>query len=79
MGASPACVVPSSCSGVAGCLPFPLAGARFLGAGRVRSRGSPCSPTSSFGYLEERPPTTLAVAFAFPFLRTSYRALHWIT
>jgi len=76
---SPACVVPSSGSGVTGCLPFPLGGARFLGAGWVRSGGSPCSPPPSSGWLEERSPFTLAVAFPFPFLRVSYRALHWIT
>ena len=62
----------SSGSGGAGCLPFPLAEARFLGVGRVVLEGSPCSPPPSGG-------PTLAVAFAFPFLRVSYLALHWIT
>ena len=74
-----ACVIPSSVSEVAGCLPFPLAGARFLGADRVRSGGSSCSPPSSLGCLEGRSPSPLAVALAFPFLRVSYLALHWTT
>ena len=79
VGTSPACVTLSSWSEVGGCLPFPLAGARFLGTGRVRSGGSDCSSPSSLGCLEDRPPATLAVAFAFPFLIVSYRALHWTT
>ena len=73
------CVIPSSGSEVVGCLPFPLPGARFLGAGRVRSGGSSCSSPSSSGCLEERSPSAFVVAFAFPFLRVSYLALHWTT
>jgi len=76
---SPTCVGSSSGSGVGGCLPLPFADARFLDLGRVVSEGSPCVSPSSPGTLVEGPPSTLAVTFAFPFLRVSYRALHWTT
>lgn len=72
-------VEPSARRGVAGCLPFPFAGARFLGVGRVALEGSLRPSPSPFGGFEERPPSTLSIAFALPFLRTSYLALHWTT
>ena len=76
---SSTCVEAPAERGFAGCLPFALADNRFLGAGRAASEGSPCSSPALSGRFDERSPSTLAVAFALPFLRDSYLALHWIT
>lgn len=71
------CVESSVGSGVAGCFPFPLVEARFLGVGRFVSEGLPCSPSLPSGGPDEQSLSMLVVVFALPFLRVSYLALHW--
>jgi hypothetical protein len=63
-------VEPSAGEGVAGCLPFPFAGARFLGVGRVAS--GRLTPFISFlmGGFEERPPSTLSCCLRFALLKS---------